>query len=61
MQLFEWRNLEFRENRWPVALDRLLRSEDDSVILVASKRHAKFRAYQSDLELLRVSGIAELD
>jgi hypothetical protein len=56
-----WRSLEFRENLWPVALEGFLRSNEESVILVAAKRHIKFRDYQADLEMLRGAGVAEPD
>ena len=56
-----WKGLEFRENLWPVSLDLFLQREDPSIVLVAPKRHTKFRNYLEDLHLLRQAGVTEPD
>lgn len=56
-----WKELEFRENLWPVSLDLFLQREEPSMILIAPKRHAKFRDYLADLRLLQEAGVAEPD
>jgi hypothetical protein len=59
--LGSWKQLEFEENLWPGSIDLFLKREDDSLILVAPKRHPKFRAYLADLQLLRAARVTEPD
>lgn len=57
----DWRNLEYQEALTPFAIERLLERGDSDRVMVAGKRHAKFRRYLEDFKLLRKAGIAEPD
>lgn len=57
----DWRDLPFNENLWPTALSVFLNQGEADTVLVAPKRHAKFKRYLEDLNLLRNAGIAEPD
>lgn len=59
--LGDWKNLEFQENLLPGSLDLFLQRAETSLILVAPKRHPKFKNYLSDMRLLRLAGVAEPD
>jgi hypothetical protein len=54
-----WKRISFRENLWPTSLHYFLERGEPSIVLVAPKRHRKFRSYLDDLELLRDVGVAE--
>lgn len=56
-----WRDLPFNENLWPTSLSVFLGQGEEDTILVAPKRHPKFRRYLEDLNLLRKAGVAEPD
>jgi hypothetical protein len=56
-----WRDLPFQENLWPTALSLFLDRGEDDMVLIAPKRHSKFKRYVSDLNLLRKAGSAEPD
>ena len=56
-----WRNLDFRETLWRTWISEFLEHEEQDVVLVAPKRHPKFRSYLADLQLLRRAGVAEPD
>jgi hypothetical protein len=57
-----WRELPLEKiNFWNVTFDLLLKSKDPDVILMAPKRHPRFKTYLDDLVLLRKEGIAEPD
>jgi hypothetical protein len=54
-----WRSLPFQEQLWPISLNLFLdREEDDDVVLIAGKRHRKFKQYLKDLDMLVEAGIA---
>ncbi len=57
----EWRDLEFKEALTPFAIGRLLEGGGSDRVMVAGKRHRKFRRYLDDFNLLRKAGIAEPD
>lgn len=57
----DWKNLEFRENLWPTSLNMFLQRGESSMVLIAPKRHPKFKAYLGDMKLLRLAGVAEPD
>ncbi|MEW4452015.1 hypothetical protein AB1L30_04955 [Bremerella sp. JC817] len=57
----EWRELSLHEQIWSLALRRFLEGKDDAVVLVAPKRHRKFRRYVEDLRTLQQAGVAEPD
>lgn len=54
----QWRLLQFRENMWPVAIELFLQRGESSIVLVAPKRHPKFKVYLDDLMMLYEMGIA---
>ena len=54
----DWSNLSLNENLWPTTIDLFLRGEDSDVILIAPKRHPKFRRYLEDIHILQKEGIA---
>jgi hypothetical protein len=56
-----WKELEFRDNLLPMSLDLFLQREDPSTVLVAPKRHPKFRDYLADIRMLQQAGVAEPD
>jgi len=56
-----WRDLPFRERRWATSLNLLLNFDLPDKVLVAPKRHRKFRDYLADLRLLQEAGVAEPD
>jgi hypothetical protein len=56
-----WRDLDFHDNLWPTALELFLQREEQSIVLVAAKRNARFRQRLEDLRLLRKAGVAEHD
>ena len=56
-----WRDIEFRMAVMPFSLDFLLRWESQDMVLIAPKRHPKFRDYLEDLRMLRKAGVAEPD
>jgi hypothetical protein len=53
-----WRDLPFQENLWPITLDLFLDSGEPDIVLVAAKRHPKFKRYLEDLRMLRAEGFA---
>lgn len=57
----EWRDLEFQEALTPFAIGKLLERGDPDRVMIAGKRHPKFRRYLEDFRLLRRAGVAELD
>jgi len=57
----DWKALEFRENLWPTSLNMFLQRAEPSIVLVAPKRHPKFKDYLSDMKLLRLAGVTEPD
>jgi hypothetical protein len=56
-----WREIDLSETWWGVALQGLLKDERDDEVLVAPKRHPKYRALLAGLQRLRDAGIAEPD
>ena len=56
-----WQDLTLNENTWHVSLDMFLQRAEPSIVLVAPKRHPRFRNYVEDLMVLRDSGVAEPD
>ena len=59
--LGDWRNLEFQDNLLPISLEMFLQRGESSMVLVAPKRHSRFKAYLGDIKLLRLAGVAEPD
>jgi hypothetical protein len=56
-----WKDLPLRETIWSIVFEVLLESNDNDVILMAPKRHRKFREYLADLRTLQKAGVAEPD
>jgi hypothetical protein len=52
------RDILFEENLFPVAIDQFLQRADESLVLVAPRRHPRFKRYLKDLCSLRRAGIA---
>jgi hypothetical protein len=57
----DWQYLTFDAAPCHVAFQLLLESDDPDTIIVAPKRHPKFRNFMEDLKLLREAGLAEPD
>ena len=57
----EWRSLEFQEGLFPLSIEHSLQHGESAVVLLAPKRHRKFRRYLEDIKLLRKAGIAQPD
>ena len=57
----DWRELEFQNGLFGTSLNLMLEREETDIVLIAPKRHRKFKRYLADLELLRNTGIAEPD
>jgi hypothetical protein len=57
----EWKDLEFQENLLPISLEMFLQRGEPSIVLIAPKRHRKFKVYLDDMQLLRRRGVAEPD
>jgi len=55
----DWRNLDFNAPITSFVLDEMLKRNTPDKVLIAPKRHPKFRDYLSDLQLLRRAGVAE--
>jgi len=55
----DWQNLPLNETLWLTTLHYFLQDGDPDVVLVAPKRHPKFRTYLEDLHILEKAGIAE--
>jgi hypothetical protein len=56
-----WRQLALRETLWTTWIEQFLQSDEVATILVAPKRHAKYRNYLEDLFILREAGVVESD
>jgi hypothetical protein len=56
-----WRTLDLSRTYWPTALEFFLERGDPDIVLVAPKRHRKFRQYLDGLKALRDAGVAEPD
>jgi hypothetical protein len=56
-----WKDLPLREALWKTTLGMLLQSNNRDVVLVAPKRHRKFREYMADIRALQEAGVAEPD
>ncbi len=54
-----WRTLDLSGTWWDIALNDIARSRMPSEVLVAPRRHAKFRRLVEGLNLLRDAGVAE--
>ena len=59
--LGEWRNLDLSRTLWSGWIELFLKDGDADVVLVAPKRHPKFKEWLGGLKLLRDAGIAEPD
>jgi hypothetical protein len=59
--LGDWKNLNFKEHLLPISLEIFLQRADSSIVLVAPKRHSRFKRYLDDINLLRLAGVAEPD
>jgi hypothetical protein len=55
----DWRDLDFHAAITPFSLDLMLQWESPDLVLIAPKRHPKFRSYLEDLRLLQEAGVAE--
>lgn len=56
-----WRQLDLSKTHWATSLKFLLERGDPDVVLVAPKRHRKYRDLLDGLKALRDAGIAEPD
>jgi hypothetical protein len=56
-----WRDLDLSETLFKTWLGLFLEEDSPSTILVAPKRHPKFRRYLNDLRMLQKVGVAEPD
>jgi hypothetical protein len=56
-----WRELSFEDNLWPLGISQFLDTGEEDMVLVAAKRHPKFRQRLEGLNLLRKAGVAEPD
>jgi len=57
----KWKDLPYRDTLWKSWLTSFLDENESEVVLVAPKRHRKFRDYLADLKLLQEAGVAEPD
>jgi hypothetical protein len=57
----EWRKIDFGSAAWGTAIEFFLERGDPDLVLVASKRHKKFRNLLDGLKKLRDAGVAERD
>jgi hypothetical protein len=57
----EWRKLDLSKTHWATSLEFLLERGDQDVVLVAPKRHKKFKQLLDGLKQLRQAGVAEPD
>lgn len=56
-----WRQLDLSKTHWATSLEFLLERGDPDVVLVAPKRHRKYRDFLDGLMALRDAGVAEPD
>lgn len=56
-----WRQLDLSRTHWATSLEFLLERGDPDVVLVAPKRHRKYRDLLDGLKALRDAGVAEPD
>jgi hypothetical protein len=56
-----WRSLDLTGTPWGIAIQFMLRREDEDVVLVAPKRDKRFPELLDGLERLRKARIAEPD
>ena len=56
-----WRQLDLSKTHWATSLEFLLNRGDADVVLVAPKRHRKYRDLLDGLKALRDAGVAEPD
>lgn len=56
-----WRNLDLSKTLWPGWIDQFLKDGEQDVVLVAPKRHRRFREWLDGLKKLRDAGVAEPD
>jgi hypothetical protein len=56
-----WRHLDLSQTHWATSLEFLLERGDPDVVLVAPKRHRKYRDLLDGLKALRDAGVAEPD
>ena len=57
----DWRRLDLSKTHWATSLDFFLKSGEQDVVLVAPKRHRKYKQLLEGLMRLRDAGIAEPD
>jgi hypothetical protein len=57
----EWRKLDLSQTHWAASLQFFLERGEQDVVLVAPKRHKKFKHLLDGLRLLRNAGVAEPD
>jgi hypothetical protein len=55
----EWRDLPLSDGLWKTTLHLFLQDNSSDIVLVAPKRHRKFRQYLADLKSLQAAGVAE--
>lgn len=54
-----WRDLDLSKTHWRTAIELFLKDGDDDVVLVAGKRHKKFKDLLDGLKMLRDVGVAD--
>lgn len=57
----DWSKLDLSKTHWEIALEWFLESGAPDEVLVAPKRHRKFKDHLAGLKLLRKAGVAEPD
>jgi hypothetical protein len=56
-----WRNVDLSGTHWATSLQFMLNRGDEDIVLVAPKRHRKFKVLLDGLKRLRDAGVAEPD
>jgi hypothetical protein len=56
-----WQNLDLSKTHWATSIEFFLDRGDQDVVLVAPKRHQKYRQLLDGLKMLRDAGVAEPD
>jgi hypothetical protein len=57
----KWHELDLSGTYWPASLELFLKRGEKDLVLVAPKRHPKYKIYLNGLNLLRDAGVAEPD
>jgi hypothetical protein len=56
-----WRQLNLEKTHWGYSIDRMLRSGEPDIVLVAGRRDRQYRDLLAGLRTLREAGVAEPD